>query len=79
MTSSHTTSGCPACDAGAEKTRDGRHHPGFKGKRFYSCRARDERPNYVAMRTQAEVDAFEEAAIDARIAESLSDEKDVTP
>jgi hypothetical protein len=31
---------CPACDAGAPRTRDGRHHPGFAGKRFYVCRMR---------------------------------------
>lgn len=30
---------CPACAADAPKTRDGRHHPGFNGKRFYTCRA----------------------------------------
>jgi hypothetical protein len=30
---------CPACISYAPLTRDGRHHPGYNGKRWYSCRA----------------------------------------
>lgn len=29
---------CPACQARSPKTRDGHHHPGFNGTRFYKCR-----------------------------------------
>jgi hypothetical protein len=31
--------GCLGCAANAPKTRDGRHHPGYNGRRFYTCRA----------------------------------------
>jgi hypothetical protein len=36
-------SGCVACDAGVPLTRDGRHHSGFRYKRFYTCRRQQER------------------------------------